>query len=248
MFYSWGVASPPTHLTSTGAPLGVSPSSSSTSAPSGSCSSDSIAPAALSGWPALCRLRFLRVGELGFGSSSPSPSSLPLLRLSLGRRRSTVRVVPVPWPLGIGPVAQDPGVGHYVGRPPACQGLSGPRWPGPAPQASLSPLMGYVRPRRQPSLLSPPPRSPPLHFVLLRSGGVLNRYWGCPPISWFRPRTNSVRGCLGCAPPSPSGWGPAPSHPPSLHAVRLGRTLLRSSHLYAGGTGDGAPLSVHAVR
>ena len=74
----------------------------------------------------------------------PSPFSAS----PLACRRSAFLVVPVPWPLGVGTVAKvEPEFGHYVGRPPACQVLSGPRWPGPAHWASPSPLLGEVRPR-----------------------------------------------------------------------------------------------------
>ena len=125
--------------------------------------------------------------------------------------------------------------------PTAYQGLTGPRWPVPARRSSPPPLMGKVLPCRLPSrlspLLSPLLRSPPLRFVVCR-GGVLNRSWGFPSISWFSPRTNGVLGCSwGGGPPSPSGWGPAPfPSPPPCTPCAWGACCL------------GVPLLVMLVR
>ena len=67
-------------------------------------------------------------------------------------------------------------------------------------------------------------------------------------MSWFRLRTNGMRGCSG-VPPLPVWLGSCPIPlPPYLHAVRLGRTLLGRSPLGAGGAEDGVPLLLHAVR
>ena len=234
-----------------GPPLGVSSSSSSpSSATSGSCSSNTSAPAALAGWTSMCRLRPLRWGEGGGGVVChpllpPSPfSASPSACL-----RSAFLVVPVPWPLGVEPVLTEPGFGHYVGRLLTFRELTGPRCPRPAPWASPSPLVGEVRPRCLPSRLYPLLRPLPLRLVLIWGGGVLIRSWGCPPIIWFRPRTNGVRGCSGGAPPLPH-WLESCliPHLPTLHTVRLGHTLLGRSPLGAGGAGSGVPLSVHAVR
>ena len=98
----------------------------------------------------------------------PSPfSASPLACL-----RSAFLVVPIPWPLKVGPVAQEPGVGHYVGRPLACQGLTGPQWPGPAPWASPFLLMtGWY---------STPSGAVGRRFTAILAAewrGVLNRSW-----------------------------------------------------------------------
>ena len=107
---------------------------------------------------------------------------------------------PVPWTLGIESVIEEPGFGHYVGRPPACCELSGPRWPGPALREFPSPLMGEMRPLCLLSRPGLPLRYPPLRFVL-RWGRGIHSSWVFPPISWFRPRTKGVRACSGGGPP-----------------------------------------------
>ena len=201
---------------------------------------------------------------------SPFPAS-PLHRL-----RPSFLFRPVPWPLGIEPVAQELGFGDYVGRPPECGELSGPQWLGPALQVSTSPLMGKVRP---PLLLSRPvfPLLPPPLCFVLRWGRGVRRSWGFPPISCISPRTKGMRACSGGAPPSLSSWGPAPLSPPPpctmyasgaccsggllralvgfwvppppLHAVRWERTLLGGCPLLSL-VSPGAPLLLlgHAVR
>ena len=125
------------------------------------------------------------------------------------RLRPSFLFLLIPWPLGIEPVAQEPGFGVYVGRPPVCGELSGPRWPWPVLRSPPSPLMGKLLPTL---LLSRPglPLLPPHLRFVLQWGGDLRRFWGCPPISWFRPYTKGMRACLGGAPPSHLGCCPDP--------------------------------------
>ena len=132
-----------------------------------------------------------------------------------------------------------------MGRPPAFRELTRQQWPGPAPRAPPSPLMGEVRPRRLLPHPDPLLLPPPLRFVL-RWGGVLNRSWGFPPIFWFRPRTHGVRGCLGGGPPLLL-TGVLPHPPLSLHAVRLGCASIGGSPLGAGGVEAAVPLALHAI-
>ena len=177
----------------------------------------------------------------------PSPFPLSLLCLSLSPPRPYFLFRPVPWPLGIGPVAQEPGFGHYVGRPPAFGELSGPRWPGTALQASPSPLMGKVLP---PLLLSRPALPlfpPPLHFFLSWGGGALQVLGVSPHILVQSAHEGRAR-LLGGCPPLPFGMVSLPIlSSPSLHAMSWGRTLL-------GGSPQGigwilrSPPSMHAVR
>ena len=143
-------------------------------------------------------------GGVGFVVCLPLLPPSPFSASPLDCLRSAFFVVPVPWLLRIGPLATEPGFGHYVGRPPAFQELTGPRWPGPTPQASPSPLVGEVRSRRLLSRLNPLLRPLPRRLVLHRGGGVSSSGLG------FRPRTNGVRGCSGGGHLSPSGLGPAP--------------------------------------
>ena len=140
-------------------------------------------------------------------------------------RFSAFLVVPVPWPLGTGPVAQEPGVGHYVGRPLAFRELPGPRWTRPAPGCPPPPQMGEVCPRCRPSLPSPPPRSPPLRFVLRLSGGSSTGLGGVPQSS------GSDHSRMECA----AAWG-VPPFP-----------LCLGSCLYLA-MGDSSFLLQHAMR